>query len=189
MLDIEIREAVELRLRALHGAEPETRYRHELGLCMGETRVDIAAINGRITGCEIKGSRDKLVRLPRQVELYGKVLDSAVLVVEGKHTERATAMVPSWWGIWHVSEVDGELRLHEVQPAGCNPNIDPISVAQLLWRDEVIAVLKRHGQAAGLARRSRWFAWDRLVEVLPLQHLQAEVREQLKVRPRWPGGQ
>lgn len=185
MLDAEIRTAVEARLRSLHGPEPQTRYRHELGLCSGETRVDVAAINGQITGCEIKSARDKLTRLPRQVELYGKVLDVAVLVVEGKHRQPAADLVPDWWGVWYAEEVDGLATLREVRVAGVNLDVEPFAVAQMLWRDEALAELKERGLARGLSSKARWYVWDRLAQEVPLPQLKAVVRRRLKARREW----
>ncbi len=46
----QIREAVCGRLTATHGGPPDILVRHELGLCLGATRVDIAAINGMQRG-------------------------------------------------------------------------------------------------------------------------------------------
>jgi hypothetical protein len=189
VLDAEIRVAVEARLRHLHGAEPETRYRHELGLCMGETRVDVAAINGKITGCEIKGSRDKLTRLKTQVGLYDRVVDESFLVVEPRDLERAQEFVPDWWGIWVAHEVtDEEPELVEMRPAQQSPHLDAFSIAQLLWRVEGMAVLRALGKHRGMSRATRFDVWDALVEHLPLPELQREVRDRLKARQEWPGG-
>ena len=62
---------------------------------VGSSRIDVAAINGHITGCEIKSARDDFARLTRQVEIYSAVLDVAILVVEGDRAIcRATAVLP-----------------------------------------------------------------------------------------------
>ncbi len=58
-------------------------YCREWSVGVGSSRIDVAAINGRITGCEIKSTRDDFARLARQVEIYSAVLDVAILVVEG----------------------------------------------------------------------------------------------------------
>ena len=55
-----------------------TVYRREWSIGVGATRVDVAAINGRIIGCEVKSARDNLDRLPSQARLYSAVLDIAV---------------------------------------------------------------------------------------------------------------
>ena len=78
----EIVDTVEQRLRCEHRRRV-TVYRREWSIGVGSSRIDVAAINGRITGCEIKSARDDFARLARQVEIYSAVLDVAILVVEG----------------------------------------------------------------------------------------------------------
>lgn len=190
MRDSEIRYAVRDRLARVHKREQDTRYRHELGLCLGETRVDVAAINGAISGYEIKSAVDTLARFPSQVRLYGMVLDFATIVAEGRHAEKVAALAPDWWGIWQATENgNGQAKITELRPAKRNPSPDPLSVAQLLWRDEALAILEHLGLAHGYRGGTRWVLWERLIEALPLNDLQAEVRRRLKARPDWSGGQ
>lgn len=185
MLHAQIRTAVRDRLTELHGGEPATVLRDELGLCLGATRVDVAAINGSLTGCEIKGSHDRLTRLPHQVELYGQVLDYAVLVVEPKFATKAPDLVPAWWGLWQVEDVDGVVDLAELRQPQQNPGTVPLSVAQLLWRDEVYDELARRDAACGLAKATRWRLWEALVALLQPAELGTVVREGLKARREW----
>ena len=189
MHDVQIRLSVECELRRLHIADPSTKYQHELGLCMGRTRVDVAAINGHLTGCEIKSARDRLTRLPRQVELYSKVLDVAIVVTEGKYADHVADFLPSWWGLWRADNVDGEALLSVLRPPGINPGVDPFSVAQLLWRDEAMAELKRRDAARGLSGRARHHVWTRLVEVLEVEDVKSLVRRTLKERQPWSADQ
>ncbi len=61
----------------------------ELDLC-GLTRVDVAVVNGHLSGFEIKGSTDSLRRLPGQVTVYSQVQ---------RHPAAATgreAMIVAW---------------------------------------------------------------------------------------------
>jgi hypothetical protein len=185
MLHAQIRTAVRDRLTELHAGEPATVLRDELGLCLGATRVDVAAINGSLTGCEIKGGRDRLTRLPHQVDLYGQVLDYAVLVVEPKLAPKAPDLVPDWWGLWQVQDVDGAVDLRELRQPQKNPGTVPLSVAQLLWRDEVHDELALRDAARGLAKATRWRLWAALVELLEPDELATVVRERLKARQEW----
>jgi hypothetical protein len=185
MLHGQIRQAVREQLVVMHGHPPLTLLRDELGLCLGATRVDVAAINGHLTGCEIKGDRDRLSRLPHQVELYGRVLDVAVLVTGPKYAQKVVGHVPEWWGVWQAVERDGTTLIEQVRASGTNPAPDPLSVAQLLWRDEVYAELQARDAAAGLARATRWRLWEELVAVLPPVELGQVVRERLKARRDW----
>jgi hypothetical protein len=181
----DIRAAVVAELRALHPDPAATLIRCELGLCLGETRVDVAAINGLITGWEIKSPQDRLDRLPKQVEIYNRVLDEAIIVAAGRHTTRVQQFVPGWWGIVVVEgEANGPRLVFERLPRR-NPLIDPFSVSQLLWRDEAYDVLRSRQLHLGLAKATRWKLWQALAENLALADLQAEVRRQLRARQEW----
>lgn len=184
----EIRQALGARLRAIHVAEPDTVYRHELGLQLGRSRVDVAAINGQISGYEIKGAQDSLVRFPAQVAAYSAVLDRATVVAEAKYIRAATSRVPRWWGIWMASPVDDDVLLEEIRAGRPNPEQEPLAVAQLLWREEALALLIARDAASGLRNATRWRLWEALLKRLPFDELKAEVRHCLKVRPDWPGG-
>jgi len=150
------------------------------------TRIDLAAINGEITGCEIKSVRDNFGRLASQVRLYGAVLDRAVLVVEGEAAAaRAEHIVPDWWGVWRASETPEGAVLAVLREPGLNPAPEPLAIAQLLWRDEAYGLLDRRGLSAGLRRATRWRLWEALAVELPLGVLQREVRKAIRARPEW----
>lgn len=181
MRDGDIRGAL---LDKLTGRFPGDRICPEMGLCLGATRVDVAVVNGHLHGYEIKSERDTLARLDGQVQLYGQVLDYATIVASPKHLERVAELVPSWWGLLAATEKrDGDIRLREVRRARKNTTPDPLSIAQLLWRDEAAAVLEARGEQVKRTE-TRWILWDRLA-ALPLHELQSVVREQLKARPGW----
>jgi len=178
--------AVESKLQHQHQHQP-TVYRREWSIAVGATRVDIAAINGTFTGCEIKSARDNFSRLPTQVRLYSAVLDAAILVVEGEAAAtRAESMLPIWWGIWCARpQRPGVARLDVTRDGGPNPAPDPLSIAELLWRDEAYGVLERLGLSTGLRRATRWRLWQALADQLSLSDLQREVRDAIKARPGW----
>lgn len=184
----EIRQALHARLRVIHADEPDTVYRNELGLQLGRSRVDVAAINGRITGYEIKGAHDSLVRLPAQVAAYSAVLDRAAVVAEPKYIRAVTSRVPRWWAIWMASPVGDDVLLEEIRSGRPNPGQEPLAVAQLLWREEALGLLIARDAASGLRNATRWRLWEALLKRLPFDELKAEVRHCLKVRPEWPGG-
>lgn len=158
----------------------------ELGLC-GTVRVDVAVVNGTLSGYELKSDRDTLRRLPMQVEYYSKVLDHATLVVGEGHYERTNgvAHLPTWWGIIVASPGPGEALLNEVRAAKMNEHLDPFAIAQLLWRDEALCELEARGAAEGMRSKPRHFLWDRLADLLELDDLRSVVRERLKARATW----
>lgn len=153
----------------------------ELGLAQGDVRVDVAVVNGSLSGYEIKSAADTLKRLPRQQDLYSQVLDHAWLVAPTDKLEGAAALVPDWWGLVAVCG-DETLRL-EVRRAGTlNPCPTPVVIAALLWRDEAMAVLERYGGTTGLRTKPKRMLWAALADRLPLDTLRAEIRRALKAR-------
>ena len=185
MLAGRINDAVEGRLRQQHQGLP-TLYRRELGICVGAARIDVAAVNGAITGCEVKSGSDGLGRLDRQVAHYGQVVDLAVLVVERAHPDRVAEMVPSWWGVWHAAE-DGPQAVHleVIRHPTTNGHVEPFAVAQLLWRDEALDVLRARQLHRGRSSLTRWQLWRCLADEMPLDELQLEVRSRLRARQDW----
>jgi hypothetical protein len=180
-----IADAVEGRLRADHMGEV-TLFRRELGICVGAGRVDVAAVNGSLTGCEVKSARDGLGRLAGQVELYGRVVDFAVLAVERSRPQLVMQRLPSWWGVWHVTRADdGEVTLEVLREATRNPDVQSLAVAQLLWRDEAFDVLRGYGLHRGLSSASRWRLWEIIARELPLDEVREVARLRLKARQEW----
>jgi hypothetical protein len=186
--DVEIRGSLRARLDSAHGGDPDTLIRNELGLCLGESRVDLAVINGKITGYEIKSERDTLDRLDGQVAVYNRVLDEAWLVMSQRHVNRALGRIPPWWGVLAASSDSGSIGLEVLQEASPNPKVVPYAVAQLLWRDEAFDVLRNRGLQAGFASATRFRLWEELAEKVPLDELRHEVCSRLRARQEWSGG-
>ncbi len=185
MRDKDVRAALHADLQGLH-SHGDTLIRDELGLCLGATRVDVAVINGSLVGYEIKSDRDRLDRLAEQARLYGNVLDLAVLVAAPRHLDKAAELLPPWWGLTRVVCEPAGLRLQIERPAQDNPAVQPLAVAQLLWRQEAFELLEEHGGTEGLRRATRWQLWRELVERLGVDELRAQVRRTLRARRAWP---
>ncbi len=62
-------------LQAQHIDAPDTLILNELGISAHEARVDVAVLNGRFAGYEIKSDVDSLRRLASQSSVYDLVLD------------------------------------------------------------------------------------------------------------------
>jgi hypothetical protein len=188
--DGDLRSALFTQVLSGHLADANTLVRHELGICAGRCRVDVAVINGEISGWEIKSDEDTLTRLTSQVTAYRQVLDRATLVTTQRWEERAQQQIPDWWGIAVVERTPAAMVVHERRQSKDNSqHLDPIALAQLLWRAEALDGLRHRDQARGLSAKARHYVWERLAEVIPLDELRAVVRARLKVRPVWPGGQ
>lgn len=166
-----------------HGNDPDTLIVDELGLCQGTARVDVAVVNGSVHGYEIKSAHDTLARLPGQAEVYGRTLDYVTIIVAVNHARVIAGTVPHWWGIWSAEEGKAGVRLKQIRRARRNPSIQPLAIAQLLWRNEVLHALAQRGLAEGVRSKPRAVLWRRLADSLSLRELRCVVREHLKNRP------
>lgn len=184
--DATLRRALLRRLSARHEADPQALIVEELGLRHGRSRVDVAVVNGRLEGFEIKSRKDSLVRLPSQVATYSLVLDRATLLCDEGHVEEAASIAPGWWGVLSA-EVGprGGVKMMTVRRPRQNPSVDPASVIKLLWRDEALAALEELGMAVGLRGAPRRELYKRLVENLDPTTLRARVRACLRFRTAW----
>lgn len=194
MREPQIRARLLASLHHRYGADPTTLIRQELGLCAGARRVDVAVINGELNGFEIKSDQDTLERLAGQAEAYGMVLDRVTLVTTSRYLDQAARIVPDWWGLIRAEPsieeaAADQIALTSVRPAMENIGHDAFALAQLLWRDEALAALQTLDLHHGLSRSRRWILWQRLAETVPLVELKRVVRDRLRARPGWPGGQ
>lgn len=171
---------------AEHHHEPDTLVIDELALWYGTARIDVAVINGRMHGFEIKSDRDTLERLPGQTRIYNTVLDRVTLVVGAKHVVDATRAVPEWWGVKLVYEGPrGAVHFEEHRAPTTNPNIDSVAVAALLWCDEIEMLLLAADALRGYRGKSRDLLSRHLAEVMSLTDLRAAVRCQIRARGDW----
>jgi len=186
MRDCDVRSALHAKVLAEHHGQADTLVVDELALWYGTARVDIAVVNGRIHGYEIKSDRDTLARLPGQMEIYGKVFDRVTLVVGRGHVLNAMAITPAWWGIKLATQGPRRaVHFEQLRPPERNPAIDPIAVAALLWCAELEQILLEAGALRGCKGKSRDFLSRRVVEALPFTDLRAAVRSRLRARGNW----
>lgn len=172
-------------LRTWH-PEPDVLVVDELDL-LGQVRVDVAVVDGDLWGYEIKSARDGLSRLPRQVDLYSRILDVAGVVLAERHLEPAMHLVPPWWEVVVVTGEPGSIVMERLRSGTRNQAVDPAALVQLLWRDEAIDLLTARGLDRGVRSKPRRHVWARLVESLELDELRTEVRRTLKARRGWRG--
>jgi hypothetical protein len=180
--DADIRPALRQRLRAAHLDDPGTVILEELGLCRGQVRVDLAVVNGILHGYEIKSDRDSLRRLSGQVELYGKVLDRATLVVGRGHLDEAMDVVPEWWAVLLISPTAQGVQFRSIRRGRKNSARDPRALVELLWLDDAIALLEQHDAAQDVRGNPRRAVWDRVCECFEVDEIAAAVRSHLKAR-------
>lgn len=187
MRDIDVRKAVRRRLLEEHDGDTDTRIVEEMGIWHGSVRVDMAVINGELSGYELKSARDTLQRLPSQAKLYSEVFDRVHLVTAEKHLKHAIADIPAWWGVIVARSLEDVVNLELLREGERNPEVEAIQVARLLWKDEALAILQRHDAIKGVRSATREKVSARLAAVLALDVLRNEVRATLKARSSWLG--
>lgn len=179
--------AVVLNSIAIRAFEDKLSHRviEEMGICRGVARVDIAVIEDTIHGYEIKSDRDTLRRLPNQIDLYSKVLDYITLVCGSSHIEKIKSMVPSWWGLSEAKSLHGVVTIYNIRPPTMNPLIDLSSLLELLWKNELIDVLKETGNEKSLSGKNRKYLVDKIILDSNHQQIASLVKNKLYTRKDW----
>ncbi|HTW89907.1 MAG TPA: sce7726 family protein [Candidatus Binataceae bacterium] len=185
MRDRDVRSAVRQMLRTRYASDPDTKIVEEMGIWSGSVRIDLAVINGELNGYELKSDRDTLERLPLQAELYSRVFDRLTLVVGKRHVAKASKQVPKWWGLWIAEQNGIRVTLRPERESKRNPNPDSYLIAQLLWKEEAIAVLDEFNLAIGWRNRRVKEIHQRLASELSFDRLTERVRATLKGRDGW----
>jgi hypothetical protein len=178
LLDCDIREALKKNLRIEFSTDSVIR--DEFG-CAG-ARVDVAVINGRLHGFEIKSERDNLDRLTTQTPAYSALFDNMTVVAATKHLRRLEDRIPPWWGIQEVTTVSHRISLKPIRSPILNTQVDPVALVQLLWRKEMWAILRRRGLSNDLRNAPAIRLQQVLIDRLSLNALAEEVRTTIKFR-------
>lgn len=186
MNDVQIRSALHRQLIRHFHRSGRARVVDELGICHGQSRIDVAVINGRFYGYEIKSERDDLSRLPSQVQAYAHVFNKLTLVIAESFWRDALSILPDWWGIVVATPGPrGGVYLTKHRDAEPNSGLDRRSIARLLWKSEAIDLLKARGYPRTIERDPRAKLYDRLCDQMTVLELQTEVASKLMERDNW----
>lgn len=180
---------VALKEHLSHRVTAEDRLLDEFRLAYGTNRVDLALVNGHLEAFEIKAGKDNLNRLPAQVEAYEKVFEYSWVVTTQKHLANVRAAVPRGWGVMVARADEAGVALKEVRTAKRNGRRDPMHLARLLWRDELLAKLEELGQAKGLKSKPKLALYAALAAAMSVDELSDYVRGCLKSREDWRVGE
>lgn len=157
----------------------------EMAICDGLSRADIVVANDILCGYEIKSDADTLERLPIQKECYGKTFDKVFIVVGEKFESSIADAVPDWWGIFLARQCkNGKVRFTQKRCARRNTDVTAASLLELLWREEVDALLKQHG-IKGLSGKNRRILRKMVIENVSFTEIRDYTRETLKHRTGW----
>ena len=185
--DRAIRTALRRRLQARHGRSNSVRIIEEVGLAFGSVRVDLAVINGRLHGYEIKSDRDTLARLPRQAASFVGPLDRITIVSGWRHVLTIMRSAPIWWGVILAEPLPSSgVRLAMLRVPSDNPSPDPLSLTSLLWKAELLRALERVSAVEGVRSSSKRVLQRRLVDsVRSYSALRRLVCSTLREREHW----
>lgn len=146
----------------------------------------MAVINGCIHGYEIKSAKDTLDRFATQIEIYRQTLQKLTIVVAPKHLVGIMSHAPEWCGVIAAEQGPrGGIRFQMLRNAAPNPEIDPVMMAHLLWREEVIELLGQAGYAQKELRRPRKQLYQMLCETMTLREITASIRTFMVQRQTW----
>jgi hypothetical protein len=176
--DADIRQPFEDWLWSEHACYPDTGIIHEFKMPRPSARADIAVVNGKLAGFEIKSDRDNLSRLPRQIAAFSRIFDVVSVVSTNRHIGKLVGMTPPWWGI--IKMESG--RFVQFRAPTANPSLDVEALLYTLNRSELICILASFDRSSGM--RSKRI--DQMVEAVQSRitpgAIAEAVRNQLKAR-------
>ncbi len=184
--DLVIRVALHRKCRRQAKLQPDTLFIDELGLAHARSRIDVAVINGCIHGYEIKSAKDSLYRLESQFEVYRQTLQKLTIVTAQKHLDAITNRTPEWCGILEARQgARGGIRLETIRSARTNPDVDPVMMAHLLWKPEVLELLSQLGYLQKDLRLPRKKLYELLCQTLTLREITNSIRHFMVKRQAW----
>lgn len=183
MKDPDIRNVLRQTVLSEYIADPHSKVVEELRLSPANARVDIAVINGAFHAFEIKSASDTLGRLKNQIKCYTHVFDYITVVTEEKYVRKIIASTPPFIGV----SICSENELHVRRPVQINKRTKGFYIAQLLWREEIKALLTEH-RIPFRSHIRNWTLCELLAENIDTQKLSDAVRKKLKARPNWKVG-
>jgi hypothetical protein len=177
LLDRHIRQALKTTLRK---QDSTAAIIDEMPLLRGRGRADLAFVNGKLCGYEIKSEADSLIRLGMQTENYEAVFELNTIVAAKKHLGLARSRIPQTWGIIEAKIINGQIQLHEHRRARPNHKLCNSALTRLLWKEECLLILRKNAISVR-PNASVLEIWNR-VETMDTKYLCGEVRAALKRR-------
>jgi hypothetical protein len=185
LTDVKIRRVIYSKIIPGIVAGTPSRIVNEMKVCSGDARVDIAVINGKLHGFEIKSETGTLDGLQGQISACNRIFDTMTVVCGKKHLEEIVGIIPDWWGVYSAGLFFASVQLAKIRPAETNPHVSGLALAQLLWKSELVALLADAGVKRDVLRKPRGELWKMVSETFSTAALQSKVREILKVRECW----
>lgn len=175
--DLQIRKA----FKANFYFENKVNLVDEIDLSRGKARIDLICTKDFVTGYEIKSDVDSLARLGSQAETYNRSLEKIVVLSGTKHVDLLMDLLPSWWGLVSVKLKEGEICFSEIRAPKLNPHFDHCSLLDLLWKDELISILKNYG-VSKVGSKSKYELKSIIQMIAPYFELKPQVLKLLELR-------
>lgn len=177
--DRHIRAPLHRWLTVQYKDQSETEIIHELKIPRPSARIDIAVVNGEFIGFEIKGDRDTLSRLPRQLRAYNGVFDRVYLVTTERHADEARLLVPEWWGLVLLTE---QRSFRYARKAKLNRSVRVSALLHMLHRAELVSIFNRCQLEANIHSLKREELIVRIVKHVSVTKIKSEARLMLRLR-------
>lgn len=178
--EAELRRALLRRLNATPASIVVEEFRIE----HGAARIDVARIDDRLCGYEIKSDFDGTARLFNQIHAYNRVFEEIYLVATAGLLPSLAGLIPSWWGILEAQRAESDaVVLREIRAVRLNHERDPVSILTLLRRDELLWLATQClSEPKRAARATRSGLYDMLASALSVDEICKTVVAALKGR-------
>lgn len=110
-----IRPVLLSELRSRYDNCSNTSIFEEFSIPRPSARIDVAVVNGSISGFEIKSDLDTLSRLKFQIPAYECYFEEMTLVTTAKHIDSSRIAIPARWGIKVFSKTDTSYAIEHVR--------------------------------------------------------------------------
>jgi len=193
--EYEMREAL-LKLLNVQLSDQDAVVVEELGIEHGSSRIDVAVVNDKLIGYEIKSDYDNLLRLPGQIHAYNRVFNEINIVTGAEFIYEINELIGSWWGVRQANvSKSGAVTLEPIREAKANPGQSSLSLASLLWKNEAADILSHYIDRTPPVSWTKRRLYFELFNCLDLQGICEVVCMKLRTRTEWrnslpstPGG-
>lgn len=177
----------------IHCLHPSSHFLEEVGATLHfptrptyrDVRLDLFGVD--IHGCvgiEIKSDRDTLTRFKTQEPCYARLCKTNYLVIGEKFLTKIQD-IPFYWGIILVYDGGDSLHAELVREPEPSPHYDPYAILALIWKEELVLLLKKHGLYKGMSKSRAKYMRKALRDNLSLEELMTDIHWLFTVRDGW----
>lgn len=157
----------------------------ELVLCDGLARADVALINGKLHGYEIKSDMDSLERLSNQKIYYDLTFEKSTIIIGKKFENKIFDFIPEHWGVILAYENKfGNITFKKMRSAKSNRTTLSDGLLDLLWNDEIKSLL-RSNNIKGYSNKPKNYLKELVQTNIQYRELLDYAKTTLKTRTGW----